>query len=147
MVREVMYPIPFIIERVWSITQAVTQQSHLTHCGTSSAPRLGARGDHDRCNCRVVDRERDLITLYATRCRATLGVLVQLFVEAEKSIVIAAPFIQPDVLETGVFRAATRREFMSATALFLYFDGLGRKRDCRRRSCGHRTVDFPDVFQ
>lgn len=43
---------------------------------------------------------------YATRSRATLGVLVELFVDAERSVVIAAPFIQPDVFDNGVLGAA-----------------------------------------
>lgn len=43
---------------------------------------------------------------YATRSRATLGVLVQLFVDAERNIAIAAPYIQTDVFEGGVLGAA-----------------------------------------
>jgi phosphatidylserine/phosphatidylglycerophosphate/cardiolipin synthase-like enzyme len=43
---------------------------------------------------------------YATRSRATLGVLVGLFVDAERSIAIAAPYIQTDILDGGVLGAA-----------------------------------------
>lgn len=43
---------------------------------------------------------------YATRSRATLGVLVGLFVEAERSVAIAAPYIQTDVFDGGVLGAA-----------------------------------------
>lgn len=35
---------------------------------------------------------------YATRCRATLGVLSQLFAEARSRVIFASPFVQPDML-------------------------------------------------
>lgn len=43
---------------------------------------------------------------YATRSRATLGVLVGLFVDAEHSVAIAAPYVQPEVFDGGVLGAA-----------------------------------------
>lgn len=44
---------------------------------------------------------------YATRARITLGVLIQLFVEARQKIVIAAPFVQSHaILELGVLAEA-----------------------------------------
>ena len=43
---------------------------------------------------------------YATRSRATLGVLVGLFVEAENNVAIAAPYIQTDVFDGGILGAA-----------------------------------------
>jgi phosphatidylserine/phosphatidylglycerophosphate/cardiolipin synthase-like enzyme len=43
---------------------------------------------------------------YATRSRATLGVLVGLFVEADKNIAIAAPYLQAEIFESGVLGVA-----------------------------------------
>ena len=43
---------------------------------------------------------------YATRSRETLGVLVELFVDAEHNIAIAAPYIHTNVFETGILGAA-----------------------------------------
>lgn len=46
---------------------------------------------------------------YATRCRSTVGVLVQLFAEAEKNVVIAAPFVDAsEVFEMGVLSSAIK---------------------------------------
>jgi phosphatidylserine/phosphatidylglycerophosphate/cardiolipin synthase-like enzyme len=43
---------------------------------------------------------------YITRSRATLGVLVELFVNAEQNVAIAAPYIQPEIFDRGVLGAA-----------------------------------------
>jgi phosphatidylserine/phosphatidylglycerophosphate/cardiolipin synthase-like enzyme len=45
---------------------------------------------------------------YATRCRSTIGVLVQLVAEAEKHVAIAAPYIQSELFESGAFNDAVR---------------------------------------
>lgn len=46
---------------------------------------------------------------YATRCRSTLGVLVQLFAEAERNVVVAAPYVNAvEVFESGVLSQAIR---------------------------------------
>jgi phosphatidylserine/phosphatidylglycerophosphate/cardiolipin synthase-like enzyme len=45
---------------------------------------------------------------YATRCRSTIGVLVQLVAEAEKHISIAAPFIQSELFKSGAFNDAVQ---------------------------------------
>lgn len=47
-----------------------------------------------------------LALAYATRSRATLGVLVSLFVDAERNVAIAAPYLQTDVFESGMLGAA-----------------------------------------
>ena len=75
---------------------------------------------------------------YATRCRATLGVLVQLFVEAEENVVIAAPFIQPDVLETGALRASIR----AALEREISIDLLGTKDDLSKRATRRLLTSF-----
>jgi phosphatidylserine/phosphatidylglycerophosphate/cardiolipin synthase-like enzyme len=46
---------------------------------------------------------------YATRCRSTLGVLVQLFAEAEKNVVIAAPFVDVnEIFAVGILSSAIK---------------------------------------
>ena len=46
---------------------------------------------------------------YATRCRSTVGVLVQLFAEAERNVVIAAPFVDANaIFDMGVLSAAIK---------------------------------------
>jgi phosphatidylserine/phosphatidylglycerophosphate/cardiolipin synthase-like enzyme len=46
---------------------------------------------------------------YATHCRSTVGVLVQLFAEADRNVVIAAPFVDAnEIFEVGVLSLAIR---------------------------------------
>jgi phosphatidylserine/phosphatidylglycerophosphate/cardiolipin synthase-like enzyme len=77
---------------------------------------------------------------YATRCRATIGVLVQLFVEAERNVVIAAPFVHAnEIFETGVLSSAIR----AALARGISVDFLSTKPNIE----APRVIQFAKEFQ
>jgi phosphatidylserine/phosphatidylglycerophosphate/cardiolipin synthase-like enzyme len=56
---------------------------------------------------------------YATRCRSTIGVLVQLVAEAEKHVAISAPYIQSELFEAGSFGDAVRSALDRKVAISL----------------------------
>ncbi|MBX7213995.1 MAG: phospholipase D family protein [Thermoflexales bacterium] len=69
--------------------------------------------------------------VYATRCRTTLGVLVELFLRAKYHVIMAAPFVQPlseladgvlaDVLQ-GALRRGVKVDVLSTGAGLMAFD-------------------------
>lgn len=65
---------------------------------------------------------------YITRCRSTLGVLVQLVAEAEKHIALAAPYVQLELFEDGAFSDALRSavDRQVAISLLITKDTLAR---------------------
>lgn len=55
---------------------------------------------------------------YATRCRSTFGVLVQLFADAKRHMVIASPFMQAATISgTGALAAAVRGALQRGVSL------------------------------
>lgn len=55
---------------------------------------------------------------YATRCRSTEGILVELFAEATRRVVIASPYMQPSrIIETGPLSEAIRAALKRQVAL------------------------------
>lgn len=56
---------------------------------------------------------------YATRCRSTMGVLIQLVAEAERHVALAAPYIQSELFEDGAFSDAVRSALERKVAISL----------------------------
>jgi len=56
---------------------------------------------------------------YATRCRSTMGVLVQLIAESERHVAIAAPYVQSELFEQGPFSIAVRSALERRVAISL----------------------------
>jgi phosphatidylserine/phosphatidylglycerophosphate/cardiolipin synthase-like enzyme len=77
---------------------------------------------------------------YATRCRSTVGVLVQLFAEAERNVVIAAPFVDAsEIFEVGVLSLAIR----AALARGVSVDFLSTKPNIE----ASRVIQFAKEFE
>jgi phosphatidylserine/phosphatidylglycerophosphate/cardiolipin synthase-like enzyme len=77
---------------------------------------------------------------YATRCRSTIGVLVQLFAEAEQNVVIAAPFVDAnEIFEAGILSLAIR----AAIGRGVSVDFLSTKSNIE----ASRVTQFAKVFQ
>jgi phosphatidylserine/phosphatidylglycerophosphate/cardiolipin synthase-like enzyme len=81
---------------------------------------------------------------YATRCRSTLGVLVQLFAEAEKNVAIAAPFVEAHaVFDIGALAAAIR----SALARGVSVEFLSTRPNIEAPRIRQFARSFPDLIK